>query len=81
MNNADSMRIATVVVTWAQGSIRAASRWKAGQWINDTTLAWFDHATVVGGFGIAVGRFEAKVDLSKFTFGPEAAASSRPQQN
>ncbi len=79
MNNADSMRIATVVVTWAQGSIRAPSRWKAGQWVNDTTLDWFDHATVVGGFGTVAGRFEAKVDLNKFTFGPEGAASFPPQ--
>ncbi len=80
MNNADSMRIATVVVTWAQGSIRAPSRWKAGQWVNDTTRDWFDHATVVGGFSTVVGRFEAKVDLNKFTFEPEATPSTPPQQ-
>jgi hypothetical protein len=80
-NSTDSIRIATVVVTWAQGSVRAPSRWKAGQWINDTTLTWFDHATVVGGFGIVAGRFETKVNLSKFTFGPEATPSTPPQQN
>jgi hypothetical protein len=70
------IRIATVVITWARNSIAAPSHWKTDQWVNETTLDWFDGATVVGGFGTNVSRFQTTVSLGKVSLRPPAEASS-----
>jgi hypothetical protein len=69
-----SVRIATVVISWARNSLGAPSRWKTDQWVEKTTPDWFDGATVVGGFGTDVSRFRSTVSLGKVSLRPPAAA-------
>lgn len=76
-----SIRIATVVITWARNSIAAPSHWKTDQWVDETTLDWFDGTTVVGGFGTNVGRFQATVSLGNFSLRRPADASSGAKKN
>ncbi len=71
-----SVRIATVVISWARNSLGSPSHWKTDQWVNETTPDWFDGASVVGGFATNVSRFRSTVSLGKVSLRPPADASA-----
>lgn len=74
------MRIATVVVSWTRESLAAPSHWMADRWVEETP-DWFAGATVAGGFGTVVSRFETKVALGEFVLKPPAAETAPPKKD